>query len=267
MRDIVHEQPDGVHVVIRAIARGTNVGVLILPDIGDSILDGFLDRIAEQIASDDTTVYIPELRGHPASQGAWSLHLYRADIAHWLAHYRHLHDRFYVVALGLSASTMLEYDDQAHRFRGTIPPIPDGMLLLGPTFSGEEILPYLSTVTHFTRKAFPGLSERLLARKVPKRLRRCRFANLSDSWRDLLTYRLAPVRAQTPTVVLAAQDEHADPFKRIFGSVRIRKVPWLHHLRSGLLSHAELLHRLGTVRAEFTRLREEDLPHRFRVAR
>lgn len=255
--DLLHKQPDGTRLLVRRWGTGKRA-VLILPALGESLSEGFYDRIASAILARDLTVYALELRGHDLSQGWWTLNAFRVDVAYWIATLSEKHRHVYVIASGLSASVMLEYEEQAHRMPD--PPIPDGMLLLSPVFRGRDVLPELP------RTFLPGGRRRALARIFARAdgshgFRRCRLdrEGMERLWDELSAYVLPPVRVQTPSVMLVPTEVHANPLKRVFGSIAIRRVVWLHgDTEAGLAAH------LAEVREAFRAVREAEKPIRFR---
>jgi hypothetical protein len=265
--------PDGTLLFVRELRQGdVRRQVLILPHLGESIMDPAHERIARSIMEEGMLVRLVELRAHKLSEGHWSLGAFRRDLTQLIAQCASSGVPLYVVAWGLCASTMLEYDDQAHTFRGMFPPLPSGMLLLDPLFSGKDILPR-SRLHRAARAVSPALSRAVLSRllRAPGgygfgacRLRR---EDLSRFWRELSAYEFVPVRAQTPSWALVPIDEHADPLKRIFGSVRVKRVDWLHHLRAGKLSSAQAAQHLAELRSAFSAVLESEPPIRFRVER
>lgn len=223
--------------------------VLFLPSLGQSA--DVHRHVARALASDDTVCYLPDLRGHGLSQGRWSLFPYRADVAYWIASLRS-YSELYVIGHGLSASTMLEYDHQAHEL-DDLPPMPDGMLLLGPLFSGREILP-------------EGMFRMLNVRLFRKSLN-CRLHDPEEAWEEIARYGMHPCRIQTPATVLVAADEQRDPLDYLSGEVKVRRVPWLHHALSGRVTRAELARHTSEIRDELQQLFAADDPIRFRLAR
>jgi len=256
VEDIHHRQPDGTMIYGKRWALGkTNTAILIIPNIGETLLDGYYGRFAEHLLEKGTAIFILELRGHKLSEGEWSLHAYRADIAYWMAHFRSTYKHLYVVAHGFSASTMLEYDDQAHRFPSQLPPLPDGMVLIDPIFSGKDLLPAHGRGHKVARTLLGN-------RAYEKKLRgmNVRFADPKAFWKEMEAYVLDPVRIQTPSVLFVAGDELASPLKRVFGSVNMRRVTWLHHgTRAEFAKHAR------AITEAIAYVKQEGKPHRFRV--
>jgi hypothetical protein len=96
---------DGRILLLHRRAHGNKRAILISCGLKEN--STFYERLAEDLADEQTTSYTLELRGH-GSEGKWSLHDHRKDIAHILDL---LHKKFksvYVVASGCSAQVMLE---------------------------------------------------------------------------------------------------------------------------------------------------------------
>lgn len=244
MEERHHRLPDGTLVYEKAWESGREAGLLIIPDIGQTVLHPYFDRLGEHLSTHMDVVLL-ELRGHRLSQGKWSLPQYRRDIAHWIVKYRSF-KRFYVLALGFSATTLLEYDDQAHTFRG--PPVPDGMVLINPAFSGSDVLP-------------DGIFRR---RAVMKHLAKHKVSveDVGMLIRSMDAYVFNPVRIQTPSVVFVAGDVLGEPLQKIFGSVDLRTQRWLHHG-----TQAEVAKHLKEVESAVKMLLSGERPHRFRAGR
>ncbi len=271
VEDVEHRQPDGTVLLLRTFSLGEpRRAILLLPDMGESLSDGLYDALARSLLSPGTVAYAVELRGHTLSQGRWSLHAHRVDIAYLIAHLRRLHGELFVVASGISASTMLEYDDQAHRFPSRMPPLPSGMLLLSPTFSGKDALPKATRPKPAMRRIAPALHDRLVLRALRGKggagYGHCRIdrAGARVFWDELSAYRFGPVRVQTPSAMLVPMDTHAEPLKRVFGNVRLMRFDWLPSLRRRDIDAVELAQHLHEISAAFASVAAAERPIRFR---
>lgn len=225
--------PDGTILFVRRCGED-NPAILILPALGERA-DAHL-RTLEAVAPLGTA-YLMELRGHGLSEGEYSLALHRRDVLGWLRFLRRQHGHVYVVAHGLSASLLLEHEESAHRRHAEErPDLPDGMVLAEPVFG--HALPRFFALRALRRR-YPAL-------RMPRDARR-----LLD---DLSSFSLAPVRAQTPTVVLSTND---DILRRVFHARLLRT--------EACGTDAQRAHLVQSIARELAHVMQQERPIRFRV--
>lgn len=190
MQEIMHERmPDDTLLYVRRFDGDKKNVILVLPDVGESIEGGIYPALQKLLPG--FTAYFVELRGHYNSQGTHTLYHHWHDIQYWVIRLKKEYDNLYVVARGLSASLLLKYEDQAHYIgENARPPLPDGLILLSPSFTGE---------------------------------------GYKTKDKQLLHFRLPAVRTQTPTrIFIPSKEFTTDHLKRFFGNCLTIQAKWLH---------------------------------------
>lgn len=225
-----HERmPDGIILHCRKRESRSREAVLVLPHITESITGDFYAEIERSLPS-DMAAWMIELRGHGISHGAYDLGKHRDDVRHWVTRLAD-HHRLFVIAVGMSASLVLQFEERANYLSASRrPPMPGGMILVSPTFEG-------------------GLPARLGSCKRPAR-------SLAGELKEFI---LEPIRLQTPSRIFLPEKESIAHLRRLFGSCLARKVGWLHPEASSLEERAGV----KDVVAALEELREEDEPIRF----
>lgn len=230
MEVLHHTMHDGV-VQYARMYEGKGPALIIFPDFGESIKDNFWTTIRSHLPGH--AIYVVELRGHSLSGGAYTLDNHWHDIQYWILRAIKKHKEVVVIAKGLSASILLNYESQVHLLHETRrPPLPVGMVLLAPWFEGRKV---------------SWKSCRKTSKQVLKSLR---------------SFVLPPVRIQTPTKIFIPYEDYSmGHLKKIFGTCATEKVRWLHKGHNP--TRIELMHGLKQISEAVDEISEAERPIRF----